>query len=74
MVWHFIGVYIINRKVHGRLRYEISLLVLKNISLVCCAHSWNIFQHSKRNFVSLRGHVISSISFVQSYYMLWAEF
>ena len=25
------------------------------------AHSWNVFQHSKRNFVSLRGHVISSI-------------
>ena len=31
-------------------RYEISLLVLKNI-----------FQHSKRNFVSPRGHVISSM-------------
>ena len=26
-----------------------------------CAHSWNIFQHSKRNFVSQHGHVISSI-------------
>ena len=25
------------------------------------AHWWNVFQHSKRNFVSLRGHVISSI-------------
>ena len=34
----------------------------KNISLVRCAHSWNIFQLSKRNFVSPRGHVISSIS------------
>ena len=42
-------------------RYEISLLVLKNISLVRCAHSRNIFQHSKRNFVSPRGHVIYSI-------------
>ena len=42
-------------------RYEISLLVLKNISLVCCTHLWNIFQHSKRNFVSPRGHVMSSI-------------
>ena len=42
-------------------RYEISLLVLKNISLVRCTHSWNIFQHSKRNFVSPSGHVISSI-------------
>ena len=25
------------------------------------AHPWNVFQHSKRNFVSLHGHVISSI-------------
>ena len=34
-------------------RYEISLLVLKNI--------FNIyFQHEKRNFVSPSGHVISS--------------
>ena len=33
----------------------------KNISLVRCAHSWNVFQHLKRNFVSPRGHVISSI-------------
>ena len=44
MVWYFIGVYIINRTLHGR-----------------CAHSWNIFQHSKRNFISQRGQVISSI-------------
>ena len=41
-------------------RYEISLLVLKNISLIRYAHSWNIVQHSKRNFVSPLGHVISS--------------
>ena len=33
----------------------------KNVSLVRWAHSWNIFQHSKRNFVSPRSHVISSI-------------
>ena len=26
-----------------------------------CAHSWNILQHSKRNFLSPCGHVISSI-------------
>ena len=37
-------------------------LCWKNISLVCCAHSWNIFQHSKKNFVSPHGHVISSIN------------
>ena len=36
-------------------RYEISLLMLKNISPV---------KHSKINFVSPRGHVISSIYFV----------
>ena len=43
-------------------RYEISLLVLKKYfthSLRSC--SWNIFQHSNRNFVSPRGHVISSM-------------
>ena len=42
-------------------RYKISVRVLKNISLVRCAHSQNIFQHSKRNFVSPCSHVISSI-------------
>ena len=35
-------------------RYEISLLVLKNIF---------IFQHEKKYFVSPSGHVISSILF-----------
>ena len=34
-------------------RYEISLVVLKK--------KIHIFQHSKRNFVSPRGHVISSV-------------
>ena len=41
-------------------RYEISLLMLKTF------HSFaalDIFQHSKRNFVSLCSHVISSIYF-----------
>ena len=47
-------------------RYEISLLVWKNISLVRCANSRNIFQHSKRNFVSPRDHVISSIYYITS--------
>ena len=63
MVWYFIGVYIINRILHGRLeKRNFSSRVEKNISLVRCPHSRNIFQHSKRNFVSLHGHVISSIS------------
>ena len=36
MVWYFIGVYIINRTLHGRLEIRISLLVLKKIF-----HSFN---------------------------------
>ena len=31
------------------------------------ANEWNIFQHSKRNFVSPRGHVISSIFFFRTF-------
>ena len=47
MVWHFIGVYIINRTLHGHLEIRnFSSRVEKNISPVRCAHSWNIFQHS----------------------------
>ena len=42
-------------------RYEISLLVLKNISQVIAVNEWNIFQHLRRNFVSPRGRVITSI-------------
>ena len=41
---------------------NVSSRVKKNISLVRCAHLRNIFQHSKRNFVSPQGHVISYIS------------
>ena len=62
MVWYFIGVYIINRTLHGRLEIRNFSSRVENVSLVRCAHSWNIFQHSKRHFVSPRGHVISSIS------------
>ena len=36
-------------------RYEISLLVFKNISLARCAHTWNILPHSMRNLVSPSG-------------------
>ena len=46
---------------HGCLEIRNFSPCLKNISLVHCAHSWNIFQHLKRNFVSPHGHVISSI-------------
>ena len=49
-------------------KYKISLRVLKNISLVCFAHSSNIFQHSNlRNFVSSSGHAISSIPLISCY-------
>ena len=41
-----------------------------NISLIRCTHSWNIFQHSKRNFVSLCGHVISSMPFMEGFSIL----
>ena len=62
MVWYFIGVYIINRTLHGRLRIRNFSSRVENISLVRGAYLWNIFQHLKRNIVSPRGHVISSIS------------
>ena len=43
-------------------RYEISLLVLKKIfHLFAALTHENIFQYSKRNFVSPHGHVISCI-------------
>ena len=61
MVWYFIGVYIINRTLHGRLEIQNFSARVENISLVRYAHSWNIFQHSKKNSVSPRGHVISSM-------------
>ena len=57
MVWHFIGVYIINRTLRDRLEIRnFSSRVEKYFT-----RSRNIFQHSKRNIVSPRGHVISSI-------------
>ena len=50
MVWYFIGVYIINRTLHSHLE-------MQNFS--SCVQKY-IFQHSKRNFKSLCGHVICS--------------
>ena len=49
MVWYFIGVYMINRTFHGRLE-------IRNFS----SRVEKVF-HSKRNFVALHGHVISSM-------------
>ena len=42
-------------------RYEISLLVLKKYFTSERSERVKYFQHEKRNFVSLRDHVISSI-------------
>ena len=57
MVWYFIGVYTINRTLHGRLKIRNFSSHVENIF-----HEWAL-QHSKRNFVSLRDHGISSISY-----------
>ena len=42
-------------------RYEISLLVLKKYFTRSLGSLMKCFEHLKRNFVSSRGHVISSI-------------
>ena len=42
-------------------RYEISLLVLKKYFTPSLRSLVKYFQHSKRNFVSLHGHVIFSM-------------
>ena len=63
--YHLCYSYIINRAFQTKNLFKCSGLVFhwcscwKNISLVRCAHSWNVFQHSKRNFLSPLGHVIS---------------
>ena len=54
MVWYFIDVYIINRTLHGRLEIQNFSSRVEKIF-----HSFTL----KRNFVSPRGHVISSIFF-----------
>ena len=62
MVWHFIGVYIINRTLHDRLEIRnFSSRVEKYFTRSLRSLVTYIFQHEKRNFVSPRGHVISSI-------------
>ena len=60
MIKYFTGVYIINRILnHG--------LEIKNFSSRVQKHfTHSLFQHSKRNFVSPHGHVISSINHLLS--------
>ena len=55
LIWHFTGVYIINRILHTRLW----IWILSSLSLV----RYRV-DHSKIKFISTRGHVISSISFL----------
>ena len=62
-----IGVCMINRILHARLRIQIlSSSVQLDISLVHYAHLWYTYwvEHLKIKFVSTRRHVISSISYV----------
>ena len=59
--YHRCYCYIINRAFHTKKLLKWNGLVVHWCFFHCCAHSWNIFQHSKRNFVSPRDHVISSI-------------
>ena len=61
MVWNCIGVYVINKTLHGRLEIQNFSLTVKKYFTSEWANKWNIFQHSQRNFVSPCGHVISSI-------------
>ena len=60
----FIIIFIkLKRKLHVGLKIWSLSSRGKKISLVRCAHSWNIFFHSKINFICSRHHVISSILF-----------
>ena len=62
MVWHFIGVYIINRILHGRLEIQnFSSSVEKYFTSERSERVKYFFQHSKRKFVSPRGYVITTI-------------
>ena len=58
---NFIGIYKINRKLHGRLGIRISSSRAESIphSFASLTHE-RCFQHSTIKFVSPRGHVISS--------------
>ena len=50
MVWHFIGVYVINRTLSRLEIRNFSSPVEKNISLVRCAHSWKYFSTLEEKF------------------------
>ena len=59
---HFINIYILTGTLHGRLGIQILSSRAESIShLFASLTRGRYFQHSKIKFVSLRGHVISSI-------------
>ena len=53
MVWYFIGVYIINRTLHGRLE-------IRNFSACVEKYFTRSLRSLEEKFLSPRGHVISS--------------
>ena len=62
MVWFVIGVYKIDRTLHGRLKIRnIFSCAGEYFSHSLCLLVKYFSQHSKRHFVSPRGQVISSI-------------
>ena len=59
MVWYFIGVYIINRTLHGRLEIRnFSSRVAKNISFVRCAHLVKYFSTLEAEISYLRAAML----------------
>ena len=56
MIWYFFGVCIINITLHGPLE-------IRNFSSRVEKYFTRVFQHSKRNFVFPRGHIISHMYF-----------
>ena len=62
MVWYFIDVYKMNRTLHGRLEIRNFFSCIEEFFYSFAALTREIFfEHSRRNFVSPSGHVISSI-------------
>ena len=56
MVWYFIGVYIINRILDGRLEMRNFSSRVENISRVSAVNEWNIF-NTRREILYLRATI-----------------
>ena len=61
MVWYFIGVYIINRTLHGRLEIQNFSSSVEKYFTSQRSEQVKYFKHSKRNSGSPRGRLIFSI-------------